>query len=324
MRTRKAFTLLELLVVIAIIGVLIGLLLPAVQKVREAANRTACRNNLKQIGLALHVYHDANLSFPAGYLFTAPLMNNAVPNFVPNWSTNIYDWVPPLPGPPPNSPGWGWAALLLPYIEQNPISRQIDFTLPVEGPTMHSIRTAPLRLYTCPSDSSTGVFRVQTNLNQDLTGAATNSYAACYGALGLLGTRPDLGNGVFFRNSTTRVLDIIDGTSTTLAVGERCAALTQTPWAGVMTPGTARTTPGAPVYTSKFELAPAMTLARVGNKPLNDPYCEPNDFFSPHFQAVQFVFADGSVQAFTPLVSMDVLQALATIAGGEPVSPGDF
>src|SRR5262249_27514980 len=101
--TRRAFTLIELLVVMAIIGVLIGMLLPAVQKVREAANRTSCQNNLKQMGLALHGYHDVRGTFPSGYLCQ------------PKPDRNI------------TAPGWGWAALLLPYVEQGSLAQQINY-----------------------------------------------------------------------------------------------------------------------------------------------------------------------------------------------------
>ena len=92
---------------------------------------------------------------------------------------------------------------------------------------------------------------------------------------------------------------------------------TQTPWAGVMTGGTARTTPGAPVYTSIAEMAPTMTLARIGNRQFNDRYSEPYDFFSPHSGTLQFLFADGSVHSIGFGTDITVLQALATRAGGE-------
>src|SRR5437660_3207304 len=101
---RRAFTLIELLVVIAIIAVLIGLLLPAVQKVREAASRLKCKNNLKQIGLAMHNYHDAQGSFPSGY----------VSSVGPNSPADD------------RGPGWGWAALILPYVEQDNLYKQIQ------------------------------------------------------------------------------------------------------------------------------------------------------------------------------------------------------
>src|SRR5262245_9085845 len=101
MNRRRAFTLIELLVVIAIIAILIGLLLPAVQKVREAAARTKCQNNLKQIGLAMHNYHSAYDKFPAGYVSAAATVDG--------------DGL---------GPGWGWGAFLLPYLEQEPLYRQ--------------------------------------------------------------------------------------------------------------------------------------------------------------------------------------------------------
>src|SRR5437868_6791709 len=114
MRTRsprRGFTLIELLVVIAIIGVLIGLLLPAVQKIREAASRIQCTNNLKQIGLALHSYHNTNGSFPPGYID-----GNTDPASTPDNDVG---------------PGWGWAAFLLPYLEQGNAFNQINFSQPV-------------------------------------------------------------------------------------------------------------------------------------------------------------------------------------------------
>jgi hypothetical protein len=175
----------------------------------------------------------------------------------------------------------------------------------------------------CPSDTDPGVYQVWDELNQPLARVATNSYAACFGSFGLMNTDPDTGNGLFQRNSRIRYADVPDGLSQTLAIGERAGMFAKTPWAGAMTGGTVRTTPGAPVYTSIVELAPAMVLARIGNRSLNSPFSEPYDFFSPHGSVVFFVFADGSVQGLTSSLDRDVLHALATRDQGDRV-PADF
>jgi prepilin-type N-terminal cleavage/methylation domain-containing protein len=317
MRTRRGFTLIELLVVIAIIAVLIGLLVPAVQKVREAAQKTECRNNLHQIGLALHLYHGTQNSFPPGYLFVPPGQKVA-----PGW--RVFDRPPATAFVAPNGPGWGWAAFLLPYIEQAPLDRTIDHNLPVESPSMEEARTRLLRLYTCPSDLQTGVFTVYTNKNESLAQAATNSYAACFGAMRTMNLNPDVSDGVFCRNSATRIADITDGTSFTFLVGERGAFFTKTPWAGAMTGGTARVTPGAPVFLSIAEPPQVMPMARIGLRPLHDPLSQPYDFFSPHRDTIHFLFADASVHALSLTTSVGVLQALSTRAEGTPVDGSAF
>ena len=324
---RRAFTLIELLVVIAILAVLLGLMLPAVQKARETANRLRCQNNLKQIGLALHLYADVHGSFPPGYVYQ-PLAAAANPAPVPGTpKPQRFDRSPPRPTgepPQPNSPGWGWAAFILEQLEQGNLARQINTSLPVEAVSNGTARTTLVSIYTCPSDVSTGVFTVLDEVNTALAPAATNSYAACFGAGGLLGTQPDISNGVFYRNSTTHFTDIMDGTSNTLAIGERAGLFAQGPWAGVITAGTIRTTPGAPVYSSIIEMAPAMVLARIGPHTLNSPYSEPFDFFSAHGSVVQFLFADGSVHALSISTDLLVLQGLATIAGGEAIDGSGF
>jgi hypothetical protein len=315
----------ELLVVIAIIATLIGLLLPAVQKVRAAANRVGCQNNLKQIGLALHTYADAMGSLPPGYNFNRK--SKPVPEVPPTVLLKIFDRPRPRPvvySPDPNQPGWGWAALLLPHLEQSPLAQSIHYQLPVESPTNVSARHTPLRVYACPSDRPPQLFMILDEKGRELAHAATNSYAACFGQGGLLNSQPDAGNGIFARNSNVRFRDITDGTSNTLAIGERPALFAQTPWAGVVTGGTCRTTPGAPVYLSIVEQAPTMVLARIGRKKLNDPYSEPYDFLSPHPEVAHFAFADGAVHALRISTDLEVLQALATRAGNEPVSSDDF
>src|SRR5271154_4674102 len=128
-RKSSGFTLIELLVVIAIIAILIALLVPAVQKVREAAARTQCTNNLKQIGLACHGYHDANKRLPEGYV-----VNPAVQ---------------PVPG-------WAWSALILPYIDQEPLWADLKADLKTpNGPTVNAFTTQRLAVFICPSDPTT-------------------------------------------------------------------------------------------------------------------------------------------------------------------------
>jgi prepilin-type N-terminal cleavage/methylation domain-containing protein/prepilin-type processing-associated H-X9-DG protein len=302
--TRRAFTLIELLVVIAIIGVLIALLLPAVQKVRESANRIKCQNNLKQMGLALQSYHDGNGSFPPGYYYNPP--HTGTGPFGLN-----------------TAPGWGWAAYLLPYLEQEPLARMFDFQVGLEQTRYENVRTTVLSVFKCPSDSKTGVYIVQDPWGEPLGRAATNSYAACYGAYGPIGELPDDGTGLFFRNSRIRIADITDGTSNTLALGERAAMFLRTPWAGALTLSVVQTTEGAPVYGSYMEETPVSTLATFGDQ-LNGPFSTPYCFFSPHTQLVNFVFADGSVRSISSRVPFSVLQALGTRAGGEVIDLADL
>ncbi len=296
-RKRAGFTLIELLVVIAIIGILIALLLPAVQRVREAANRTTCQNNLKQMGLALQNYHQMHGHFPPAY-YCIELEDATLP-----WYT---------------SPGWGWSALLLPYLDQQPVAKSINLQLPIEESTHTVVRTNLMRVFTCPSDRETGVYTVSDIFTKSLAEAATTSYAANYGYGFDVGERPEFGTGVFFRNSKVRVSDIADGTSTTIAVGERAALFARTPWAGAINHGTVTITKGAPVGGNIVEEAPVQAMASVNGKtPLNSKDSNPYLFFSGHGDCVIFTYADGSVHSLSTKLTPTVLRGLATRADYE-------
>jgi prepilin-type N-terminal cleavage/methylation domain-containing protein/prepilin-type processing-associated H-X9-DG protein len=310
-RYRPGFTLIELLVVIAIIATLLALLLPAVQKVREAANRVRCQNNLKQIGLALHLYHDQLGCLPSGYTWI-PADFMVMPGG--EQCTNAAG------DPTDTDPGWGWAALLLPYLEQDNLRQQIDLQVPAAAPRYEQLRTTVLSVFVCPSDSSTGVYPIESDEAWVTGQAATNSYAACYGSGQHITQEPGQGNGLFFRNSRLRFADIRDGTSTTLAIGERAALLTRTPWVGAPCEGILRITSGAPTTSSAWGDSPTQPLAQTGSHTVNDPAADPDNFFTPHPAAAQFLFADGSVRGVTRGIDVTVLQALSTRAGGEVVN----
>jgi prepilin-type N-terminal cleavage/methylation domain-containing protein len=312
--SRNAFTLIELLVVIAIIAVLVGLLVPAVQKVREAAARIQCQNNLKQIGLALHGYHDANKRFPPGYAAVGSYVDGATDT----------------------APGWGWAAFILPYLEQGALRNQLNFNQPIQASS--AIQTI-LPVYLCPSDvTQPGAFAVPDGFGNTVCLAAPTSYAACCGNDASETTDP-IGSGVFFRNSTIRIADITDGTSSTILVGERAWAQANGAWAGAI-PGAVikrgANNPCQPNVPGAWY--PASTLA-IAHAHLNNALSDPDgsagmdDFSSMHFGGSVFVFGDGSVHFIRSIASDNVngsytadglnFQALGTRASGEVVS-GDF
>jgi prepilin-type N-terminal cleavage/methylation domain-containing protein/prepilin-type processing-associated H-X9-DG protein len=293
---RPAFTLIELLVVIAIIAVLMGLLVPAVQQVREAAARTQCRNNLKQIGLALHSYHDRMKAFPPGYFS----------NSAPDGSDS--------------GPGWGWAYYLLPDLEQTNLQRQINFALGVGHPANAAPRVAPLAIFLCPSDSPPRTFTVSDGNGQPLGDVAYGNYLGVNGNGGVSDHAAD-NDGPFLRNRRFRIADIQDGLSNTLFIGERSSTMSYTTWAGAATGGVvpSRRDPAA------AEAAPALVLGHCGPHLPNNPLVTDADAFSSgHLQGVNFLFGDGSVHTINSAVATDIYDALATRAGGEPVGGDDY
>ena len=216
-RRPRGFTLIELLVVIAIIAVLIALLLPAVQQAREAARRTQCKNNLKQLGLALHNYLDRTDRFPAGY-FTAVNASGT-----------------------DTGSGWGWAAMLLPELDQASLYHQIDFSQDIKAPAHAKARATVLIALKCPSE----VFR-QTFSVTDTGGVVLNppilvAHASYVGVNGngsvtdSVATMMSTNDGCLLRNQALRAGDITDGLSNTFFVGERSSRMSLSTWVGAVT-----------------------------------------------------------------------------------------
>ena len=314
-RRRVGFTLVELLVVIAIIVLLVALLLPAVQKVRAAADRLICGNNLKQMGLAFHNYHNDFNRFPPGYSSTMPYVDGATDT----------------------SPGWGWGAHLLPYIEQDSVYNQIRFNLPIEIPRHTAAIQTTLKVYLCPADPvPQGPFPVRSAFGQTIVLAAPCSYAACCGGDE---SGPDGldGQGVFFRNSKVRIADIHDGSSNTLLAGDRAWTNAQGIWAGAVNGGVCLRGPDNPCpgNTAAFSPAPTLVLAHSHlNNTNTDTDGGLDDFSSRHPGGSNFLFGDGSVRFFrsVPSDSPDgsfardstIFQALGTRAGGEVIRDQDL
>ncbi len=294
-QNRHAFTLIELLVVIAIIAVLIGLLVPAVQKVREAANRLTCHNNLKQIGLAMHGIHDQFGRLPPGYV----------------------DLQTQIANPTDLGPGFGWATALLPQLEQDPLYKQFNFAQPVSNAANATPRATLLKVFQCPSDTHNQVFNT-TGLAVSI---APSNYVGMYGS-GEIADDPARGNGVLYRNSRTRMADILDGTTNTILVGERSSNLLKCTWAGFDPAMTAE----HPADPTEVEAAQALILGHTGEFDPFDPPHTPNspiahvdDFWSRHTGGANFLLGDGSVRQINNTISPKTWVAMGTRAGGEIV-----
>jgi prepilin-type N-terminal cleavage/methylation domain-containing protein/prepilin-type processing-associated H-X9-DG protein len=297
----RGFTLIELLVVISIIGVLIGLLLPAVQAAREAARRTQCVNNLKQLGIAVHTYESSYRTFPPGY--------------VSNFDARGND----------TGPGWGWSALFLPQIEQKPLLDASNLSLPIEDSSNQTSRLTRISVYLCPSDDQAPSWLA---MKRDASGTPIQSICQVASAnyVGMYGTSdPGIdGDGIFFRNSSIGISALIDGTGQTIAAGERGHSLGEATWAGSITGAALFPVDNDGVGYPRVESAPGMILGHAGgNIGPGDPSGEVNQFYSRHPGGVNFLFADGHVSFLKTTLNAKTFRALATRAGGEVIS-GDY
>lgn len=285
----RGFTLIELLVVIAIIAILIALLLPAVQQAREAARRTQCRNNLKQVGLAIHNYHDAFKVMPPGWIG------------VTSGAFDIY-----------GKNGWGWATHILPQIEQNNLYNSLNFSAGITGSGMGSALVTNIPTYRCPSDVSPEKWSLTDTVSTVSYDLAISNYVGVFGILDIddcLGSpsSPCLGAGAFFQNSKISFRDFTDGLSNSLMVGERKTWEQHTPdpwyatWSGVIPNG---------------DEALERILGTTDHTP-NSPSNHLDDFSSHHSGGAFFVLGDGSVRFIGTNINLSVYQAAATRAGGE-------
>ncbi len=302
MKRRSGFTLIELLVVIAIIGTLIGLLVPAVQKVREAASRAKCSNNLHQIGLALQNYYSRNQNFPTGYQSQVAADNSDL------------------------GPGWGWGALLLDDLDQSPLKQQIRFDLQISDPANAAARVAVVSVFQCPSESATDTFTVVDANGNPICEVARGNYVGMNGVLGVSGDAWD-NNGAFVRNKRMRMNDIKDGLSNTLFIGERCASMSNSTWTGAVTGWVVPAVryPDPADQLANAELAPALVLSHGSRSHLpNNPLVFDADATSSnHTLGCNFLFGDGSVRPIRNTIDGVLYEALLTRAAGDPTN-GDY
>jgi prepilin-type N-terminal cleavage/methylation domain-containing protein len=290
LKRRKAFTLIELLVTIAIIAVLIALLLPAVQQAREAARRTQCRNNLKQIGLALHNYHDQFEMLPPGWI-------------------GVTSGQPDVDG----LNGWSWASKLLPHVDQGALYHSINFNTQVGSSSNTIPRATVLPVFRCPSDVAPEKWTILSAAGSTpLAEIAAASYSGVFGkheidlCNGLTMGKACTSDGVFFHNSRVRFADISDGLSMTLLVGERLSRSGSGwlyTWTGVIAGGENSIVR----ILGDTDVTPNRDLIRM------------DEFASYHVGGAHFVMGDGSVRFISSSIDLGVYRSFASRSAGEVV-----
>jgi prepilin-type N-terminal cleavage/methylation domain-containing protein/prepilin-type processing-associated H-X9-DG protein len=328
-RLKRGFTLIELLVVIAIIAVLIALLLPAVQQAREAARRTQCRNNLKQIGLALHNYEGSYLVFPPAYQISPGASSPPMGPF--NATTGD------------SGPGWTGLFAILPQIEQTTLYNSFNINLPSWDSSNATAAKTPIAAYLCPSATNTGnTYQVVDGCGSSPNVLATfsrSNYVANAGQVEVWAEPPtvdlsSVANGPFYRNSRTQIRDITDGLSNTVFFGEQTPYHSPSTWVGIV-PGsvTCPNTNTAIFATVTSDAAAPQINVHSGPDPSSDQsqdalqiihppnsnYGYVDEMYSQHDSGCNVLMGDGSVRFASKMMDAKIWSYLATRAGGETV-----
>lgn len=319
-RDNDAFTLIEVLVVVFILGILLALLLPAVQSAREAARRTQCQNNLKQIGLALNMYHDSWRAFPAAY--------------TPDLHYTFYIYPDRL------APGWAWAFMLLPYLEQRPLYDAANFDPVLGQPVNGTVTNTSLMVLLCPSAG--GVEQpIEIAPFVAMNGTAPAQYIGSSGWLDstIIDAKKRIpGTGILIPNGNVSMGEIADGTSTTFIVGERSRNVADAVWPFVSGAGRETGSLCTKVNWSVQSCVSSlfMILGRTGpasdimsgaipsGMTPNSPVAGADGFASQHPGGCYFAFADGSVRQIKDSINVATFRALATRAGAESIGSEQY
>jgi len=321
---RRGFTLVELLVAIAIIGMLVALLLPAVQAAREAARRTQCTNNLKQLGIAMQLFHDARKHFPSAYE-----------------SVGGSEMGEPDPQTRDRGPGWAWGMQLLPYAEEQPLYEQFNRKLPCWHPDNAEPARTQLAMFLCPSaTNSEEPFNVKNEAAETLARFGHSCYVANVGQDEPWGQTLDDYQGVvdgpLYRNSRTSAKNITDGLSYTVFLGEHHPVLSSKTWVGVV-PG-AMVCPTVEFAHSACDFAATLVQVHSGPAssemipgspdppaihPPNSPLCHVCQMYAEHPGGCNVLMGDGSVRFIDEMIPQRVWAALSSAAKDEVID-GDF
>lgn len=340
LRPRSGFTLIELLVVIAIIAMLIALLLPAVQQAREAARRSQCRNNLKQIGLAIHNYESTHGTLPPGFVSFG---NPALIPTLPAEDFDVETW--------DATPGWGWGTMLLPYLDQAPLYQSLNSNRPIwDTPHVTAVATK-LSVFLCASasggDDAFGLVDenaapvVKQGRQVRLARAhyvANHGQEECWGdcggpAGGFNGDVSRIADGPFYRNSRVRFRDLTDGLSATILLGEHTSKLSDKTWVGAV-PGAfshpkIASPENGPESAAGFLFSHSGPAAgevdQFGNSiihPPNYPTLHVCQMQSEHTGGAHIVLGDGSVRFISENIHRPTFAALSSIRDGAVI--GEF